>query len=302
MFQFFYAILWLIAWLPLPVLYLISDALFYLVYYVARYRRKVVRKNLSLSFPDKTEAEILKTEKKFYHYFCDLMVETFYLIHISDEEMLRRINFRNLHIITDRYKNKKSVMLMTAHYCNWEWITAMSMLLPAGSPLYGIYKKLSNKNFDKYMYDQRKKFGGGNIETQELFRTMLKKKSENEYSTFGMISDQRPTPESSRHWMDFMHQDTSCLVGTEQLAKRFNYPVVFLSTERLKRGYYTCDIVLITDDPQSTSDFEITEKYMRILEQKIIDHPEFWLWTHNRWKFGRDDEKVLSSNHNKSHE
>ena len=301
MFQLFYIFVWLISWLPLTILYLLSDALFYLVYYVVRYRRRVVRKNLTLSFPEKSKIEILKIEHKFYRYFCDLMVETFYLIHISEEEILRRFKYKNLEIITEQYKNNKSVMMMTAHYGNWEWLSSMSILLPNGNPMSGIYKKLSNKNFDKFMFDLRKKFNGENIETQDLFRTMNKKRSQNEYSTYCMISDQRPTPESARHWMNFLHQDTSCLVGTEQLAKRFNYPVVFLKMNRVKRGYYESEFIMIAPEPQKTSEYEITEKYMQLLEQKINEHPEFWLWTHNRWKHRRDSEEVLSKKHN-SHE
>lgn len=301
MFQLFYAFVWLISWLPLTILYLLSDAIYYLVYYVVRYRRKVVRKNLTLSFPEKSKTEILKIEHKFYHYFCDLMVETFYLIHISEEEILRRFKYKNLEIITEQYKNKKSVMMMTAHYGNWEWLSSMSILLPDGSPMSGIYKKLSNKNFDKFMFDLREKFDGENIETQDLFRTMNKKRSQNEYSTYCMISDQRPTPESARHWMNFLNQDTSCLVGTEQLAKRFNYPVVFLKMNRVKRGYYESEFIMIATEPKNTTEYEITEKYMLLLEQKINEHPEFWLWTHNRWKHRRDSEEVLSKKHN-SHE
>lgn len=302
MFHIFYVFIWLISWLPLPVLYVLSDILYYLVYHIAGYRRKVVRKNLILSFPEKNITQIKEIEHKFYRYFCDLMVETFYLMHISKEEFLRRISYKNLDLITEQYKNKKSVMMMTAHFGNWEWLASMSMLLPVGSPMYGIYKKLSNKNFDKFMYDQREKFGGTNIETQELFRTLLRKRSDNEYGTYCMISDQRPTPESARHWMDFLHQDTSCLVGTEQLAKRFDYPVAFLSIERIKRGYYTCEFILIAAEPKKTAEYEITEKYMRILEKKIIEHPEFWLWSHNRWKHKRDSEEVLAKKHTNSHE
>lgn len=287
MFKIFIWSLKALAFLPLWLLYLLSDFLFYTVYYVVRYRRKVVRQNLIGSFPDKNPAEILKTEKKFYRYFCDLFVETIYITGISEKEYLRRIEYKNIDLVTSIYAEQKSVMMMTAHYCNWEWLSSMSLVLPPEGPLEGIYKELSNKKFDKFMFDLREKFGGRNIENKILFKTMLKNRQNAIYSIYCMISDQRPAPGSSRHWLPFLNQDTSVLIGTEQLARKFDYPVVFLDMQRPKRGYYVCEFIMISEQPKLEADNEITRKYMELLEKKINDKPEFWLWTHNRWKHKR---------------
>lgn len=287
MFKIFIWSLQTLAFLPLWFLYLLSDLLFYVVYHVVRYRRKVVRKNLVGSFPDKSKAEILKIEKKFYHYFCDLFVETIYITGISEKEYLNRIKYKNIDLITSIYAEQKSVMMMTAHYCNWEWLSSMSLVLPPEGPMEGIYKELSNKKFDKFMFDLREKFGGRNIENKILFKTMLKNRQNSIYSIYCMISDQRPAPGSSRYWLDFLNQDTSVLIGTEQLARKFDYPVVFLDMQRPKRGYYVCEFVMISEHPKLEAENEITRKYMELLEKKIKDKPEFWLWTHNRWKHKR---------------
>lgn len=287
MFKIFIWGLRALAFLPLWFLYFLSDLLFYLVYYIVRYRRKVVRKNLMGSFPDKNSVEILKIERKFYHYFCDLIVETIYITGISEKEYLQRIKYKNIDLITSLYAEQKSVMMMTAHYCNWEWLSSMSLVLPPEGPMEGVYKQLSNKNFDKFIFDLREKFGGRNIENKILFKTMLKNRQNSINSIYCMVSDQRPAHSSSRHWLQFLHQDTSVLIGTEQLARKFDYPVVFLDMRRLKRGYYECEFILISEQPKLENENEITHKYMELLEQKIKDEPEFWLWTHNRWKHKR---------------
>ena len=293
MFKILIWVLRALAHLPLWLLYFLSNLLYYTVYYVVRYRRKVVRKNLIGSFPDKNSAEILTVEKKFYHYFCDLIVETIYITNITEKEFLSRVEYRNLDLITSFYADKKSVMMMTAHYCNWEWLSSLSLVLPSEGPMEGVYKELSNKKFDKFMFELREKFGGKNIENKILFKTMLKNRQNSKYSTYCMISDQRPAPGSSRHWLQFLNQDTSVLIGTEQLARKFNYPVVFLDIKRPKRGYYVCEFVMISENPQLEAENEITRKFMEQLEKKIMDKPEFWLWTHNRWKHKRKKEFTI---------
>jgi len=287
MFNLIYTIFWLITLLPLKVLYFISDLSYYVVYYIVGYRRKVVRRNLINSFPEKSVAEIAEIERKFYHFFCDIFIETMYQTHLSKDKVLSRMTFKNEELITEQYAHNKSVMLMTAHYGNWEWISSLAMHLPPDKTFYGIYKRLKNKHFDKLMSMLRMKFGGGSIETQELFKTMLTMRNNSKLGAFVMVADQRSAPQSSRLWMNFLHQETSVLVGTEQLAKKFNYPVLFMNVSRVKRGYYTCEFEMIEPDPQSSENYQITEKYMHLLEEKIKKNPEFWLWSHNRWKHKR---------------
>ncbi len=285
MFQIFYAFIWLITWLPLRVLYLFSDILFPVVYYVVRYRRAVVRQNLQNSFPEKSPAELLKIEKRFYRFFCDLFIETAYQLHISEKEMQRRLDAGNIEDILKHYENGKSVMLMSAHYGNWEWASSISLSLPPDKPMYNIYRKLTNEKFGEFTDKLRLKFGSGTIETKSVLRTMVKQRSEGKLICYGMISDQSPRRANIHYWTKFLNQDTPVLTGTEELAKKFDFPVVYIHILRVKRGYYKCEYYPVSDSPKETAEFEITEKYMQILEKKIREVPEYYLWTHKRWKY-----------------
>jgi Kdo2-lipid IVA lauroyltransferase/acyltransferase len=284
MYKVFYFLIWLIAWLPLRVLYIFSDFFYLIIYYVVGYRKKVARRNIEKSFPEKSKKELRKIERRFFRYFCDLFIETFYEIHMSEKEVLRRIDFGNIEPVLEQLSKGKSVLAMTSHYGNWEWGSALSLLLPRESPLYGIYKKLNNKKFDQLMINLRSIFKGKTIETHNLFRTMVKMRKEGEIGVFGMISDQSPWVGNVNQWLKLLHQDTPVLDGTEQLAKKFDYPVVYIHIDRVKRGYYKCECIPIALEPKLTTELEITKKYFEILEHKIQAAPEFWLWTHNRWK------------------
>jgi len=285
MFKLFYALLYLLTLLPLRVLYVLSDLLFPLIYHVVRYRRKVVRNNLTNSFPDKSKREIIRIERKFYHYFCDVFIEAMYRINMSPQEVSRRITFENVELIEKIYAENKSAMLMMAHYGNWEWVSAMSLHLPKESPLYGVYKRLTNADFDAMTYRLRLKYNMGNIEMRDLFKTMLQMGKANEKGVFAMVSDQSPNKESIRFGMMFMNQPTPVIVGTEVLARKFDYPVLILSITRPKRGYYHCKVEMLSASPKDEPEFSISEKYMHRLETDINQNPELWLWTHKRWKY-----------------
>jgi KDO2-lipid IV(A) lauroyltransferase len=285
MFKLFYALLYLLTLLPLRVLYVLSDLLFPLIYHVVRYRRKVVRSNLTNSFPDKSKREIIRIERKFYHYFCDVFIEAMYRINMSPQEVSRRITFENVELIEKIYAENKSAMLMMAHYGNWEWVSAMSLHLPKESPLYGVYKRLTNADFDAMTYRLRLKYNMGNIEMRDLFKTMLQMGKASEKGVFAMVSDQSPRKDSIRFSMMFMNQPTPVIVGTEVLARKFDYPVLILSITRPKRGYYHCKVEILSASPKDEPEFSISEKYMRRLETDINQNPELWLWTHKRWKY-----------------
>jgi KDO2-lipid IV(A) lauroyltransferase len=285
MFKLFYALLYLLTLLPLRVLYMVSDLLFPLIYHVVRYRRKVVRSNLINSFPDKSKREIISIERKFYHYFCDVFIEAMYRINMSPQEVSRRITFENVELIEKIYAENKSAMLMMAHYGNWEWVSALSLHLPKESPLYGVYKRLTNADFDSMTYRLRLKYNMGNIEMRDLFKTMLQMGKAGEKGVFAMVSDQSPRKDSIRFSMMFMNQPTPVIVGTEVLARKFDYPVLILSITRPKRGYYHCKVEMLSASPKDEPEFSISEKYMRRLETDINQNPELWLWTHKRWKY-----------------
>lgn len=291
MFHIFYAFIWLLSWLPLPLLYLLSDFVLYpVVYYLVGYRKKVARENLKNSFPEKSTKELRKIERDFYHYFSDLLIEIMYMMHISEQEMSHRFTPVNVNVILEQYAQGKSVMGMTSHYGNWEWASCYSMYLPEESPVYNIFKKLTNKNFGKLINGWRTRFGGKAVDMKNLLRLMVRLKKEEKNATFGMISDQSPLRSHIQHWTRFLNQETPVIVGTEQLAKKFDYPVFYFHINRLKRGYYECEFYPITLSPLETSEFEITDRYTQILEEKIKEHPEFWLWTHKRWKHKRSTE------------
>jgi KDO2-lipid IV(A) lauroyltransferase len=251
------------------------------------YRKKVVHDNLANSFPAKTRKERRRIEHRFYRYFCDLFVETIYLAHMSDKEIRRRVSYGNYEGILEQYEKGKSVMMMTAHYGNWEWPCGLALDLPEGDPLYGIYKRQSNEHFDRLMFSLRSKFGGKPIEKKVVLRSMLRLRNEGKLGNFWMISDQ--TPGSNIHyWTKFLNQDTPVLTGTEQLARRFDYPVFYVEIVRTKKGYYHCEFIPISLEPAKTKEFDITEKYIQLLEKTITAKPEYWLWSHRRWKHHRN--------------
>ena len=272
------------AWLPLRILYVFSDFFYLIIYYIVGYRKKIARKNIEKSFPEKSKKELRRIERRFFRYFCDLFVETFYEMHMSEKEVLRRMDLGDIDLILEQYAKGKSIMLMSAHYGNWEWASAFALKLPKDMQIYNVYKRLNNKKFDNFMLEIRSKFKGQSVEIHNLLRTMVNLRKEGRISVFGMISDQSPWVGNINHWNTFLNQDTPVITGTEQLAKKFDYPVFYIHIHRVKRGYYKFEYIPVSLEPTLTSEFEISNKYMEILEKKIQAAPEYWLWTHNRWK------------------
>ena len=205
-------------------------------------------------------------------------------MHVSKEEIFKRFDVGEVQIISDFIKKGQSVIIMTSHYGNWEWGSSSATKLPVNTPMYNVYQKIRNKDFGNLMNYLRGRFSGINIEKKLLLREMIQLKNNKIPACFALISDQAPTPSNTHYWTTFLNQDTPVINGAEQLAKKFNYPVVYCHINRVKRGYFKCEYQLISDEPSKTTEFEITEKYIRTLEQKIHNNPEYWLWTHNRWK------------------
>jgi KDO2-lipid IV(A) lauroyltransferase len=284
MYTVFYIFIWLLAWLPLRVLYVFSDFFYLIIYYIVGYRKKIARKNIEKSFPEKSKKELRRIERRFFRYFCDLFIETFYEMHMSEKEVLQRMDLGDIDLIMEQYAKGRSIMLMSAHYGNWEWASAFALKLPEDMQIYNVYKRLNNKKFDNFMLEIRSKFKGQSVEIHNLLRTMVNLRKEGRVSVFGMISDQSPWVGNINHWNTFLNQDTPVITGTEQLAKKFDYPVFYIHIHRVKRGYYKFEYIPVSLEPTLTSEFEISNKYMEILEQKIKAVPEYWLWTHNRWK------------------
>ena len=271
--------------LPFSILYVLSDFIYLIVYYLIGYRKNVVRENLKRSFPGKTDRELLATEKKFYHHLCDLLFESIKMATISKEEMSRRMKILNYEPLLKHYDENKSVLLITSHYGNWEWTSSFSMYLPADKPMYQVYKQLKNKFFDRLIYNLRIRFGSVNVEVNELFDVLSSLKQQGKMGMIGLISDQSPSRKGIKYQSQFLNQRTPVITGTEIIAKKYDFPVYFVQIRRVKRGYYTCNPVPICLHPQESGKFEITEKYIRLLEQEIMAEPAYWLWSHRRWKF-----------------
>ncbi len=293
LFLYYLALPWiyLVSLLPFPVLYLLSDGVYLLLYRIIGYRKGVVLDNLRRSFPEKSEAEIRQTAREFYHYLCDLFLETFKTLTISRASMVKHCSFHpdTVALFQQLAAEQKSVVLVMGHKGNWEWAgNTFSILCP--QQLYVIYHPLANPHFNGLIYKMRTRFGTKLIAMQDTFRDMVANRKEINATAF--IADQTPPPQNA-HWMTFLQQDTPVFKGTEKIAQKLNYPVVYVSVQRIKRGYYTVLADLLVPTPAATGDGEITELHTQKLEADIITQPATWLWSHRRWKHTRTQSTVL---------
>lgn len=288
-YYFVYTWMYLHALLPFRLLYVLSDILYLLVYYVVGYRRKIVKKNLKNSFPDKSDKELKKIEKDFYHSFCDYIVETLKLLHISDEEMSKRMVFKNIDLVKDLTKDGNSCLMYLGHYCNWEWVTSITLMFDEKTQLAQIYKPLSNKALDKIFFDLRKRFGSVGIAKNDTLRKIVEMKRSGTQTVIGFMADQTPTKNSIHYWSKFLNQETPLFTGVERIAKQTGFVVTYLDIEKVARGKYVCEVKLISSKSKDEPEFVITERYIREFEKTIQRNPAYWLWTHNRWKYKKED-------------
>lgn len=275
--------------LPLSLLYDIADYIIYpLVRYVVRYRLKLVRKNIRLSFPEKSEDERNAIIDAFYHHFADIFVEIIYGYRASDEEMRQRVVFENLEVLEDLARKKHGVIAYLGHMCNWEWIADVGKQLADNSIVaYFVYRKQKNANADKAMLLLRSKRGGECVEKNQLLRKLVQLRHADHPFVIGLIADQKPSPRNAHTWTTFLNQDTAFLEGGEVLSRKFNLGVVYANITSPERGYYRIHFEVITDNPNSLPENEITLSYARLMETNIRQHPACWLWTHNRWKWSK---------------
>lgn len=280
------SILQLFSRLPLWMLYRISDLLFLLVYFVVRYRRKVVRENLSRSFPDRSKQERRLIERRFYRFFCDYAVETIKLLTISEAEMRRRMKVFGCEEMDAELDRQPFCFLMLGHYGNWEWLSTIALWSKHNCGQ--LYTPLHNATFDRVFYDMRSRFGTENISKYNALRRILSLKSEGIPSHIGFITDQSPRPNSIHDWMTFLHQDTPIFTGAERIGKKVGAAAYFIRVTRPRRGYYECHLERLTSDMREFADYELTELCMRRLEAEINEVPHLWLWTHRRWKHQRN--------------
>ncbi|MFO7655737.1 MAG: lysophospholipid acyltransferase family protein [Bacteroidales bacterium] len=290
--------LWLLTLLPLNVLYLLSD-FFFVIIYLAGYRKKVVMTNLQNSFPEKPQSELKKIARRFYRHFCDSFIESIYALHISENEISKRFHYKNAEILNRYYKENKSVILVFGHYANWEWLNGMPLFVK--HQVTALYHPLTNRFFDELFKEIRCKFGVKLISMKSAYKEMLSDAQKGIVTATYFLTDQRPVWSSIRYWTTFLNQETPVLTGSEVIAAKLNQPVIYLNIRKIRRGYYEAAFEIISENPGQAKEFEITEQHTRKLEESIKQNPEYWLWSHKRWKHKREEiEKRLKKNHVKN--
>lgn len=277
-----YPVLWLVSILPFRLLYLFSDFIYLIVYRVIGYRKRIVRKNLRLAFPEKTDSERLAIEKKSYRHLCDMFLEMIKTMTISQREMDRRFIFTNLNLYLDLEKKGKNIALMCAHYASYEWVISMNSKITFRG--YAIYKQIANKYFDKLVRDIRSKFKAELITTKETKSVIQHNKEHGLLGVYGFASDQSPRLSKAQHWTDFMGVHSPIHTGAETLAKKFDMNMIFLRVKKVRRGFYEATFEPLAEDVRNIPDFEISEEFMKRVELQIKEAPEYYLWTHKRWK------------------
>jgi KDO2-lipid IV(A) lauroyltransferase len=278
----FYGINWIITLLPLPVLYIFSDLLYLVLYYIVSYRRKVVAENLKNSFPEKSNEELKIIEKKFYRHLADLLIETFKLTHMSKAEQKKRFTYSNLEVIDRLREDKRDIIAVLGHYNNWEWPTLLPYYLKYKIII--IFKPLQNKYFNGFINSQRSKFGIVLTPTSQVIREIINYRKNNINTLSVFISDQIPAKGDIKFWTKFLNQDTAVFTGAGKIAAKYDMAIVFFHIQKVKRGYYNLDIELLLEHTEGLSEDLITETHVRRLEEIIKEKPENWIWSHRRWK------------------
>ncbi len=277
-----------LALLPLGALYVISDGVALLLRHVVRYRRKVVRKNLAESFPDKSAAELRDIERRFYRNFADYIFETVKLLHISDKEMSRRMVFENIELVDRLLGEGRSIAVYFSHCGNWEWapsITLHTAFPPNHGAVYGqVYRPLRNRWFDAMMLRIRSRFGSHSYPKKTVLRDLIKEKRTGLPAMVGFMSDQKPSHGDTIHVVSFLNHPTAVITGTETLARRLDMAAIYWDMEKVSRGHYKITNRLISDRLADEPQYSITDRYAAMLEKTIMRDPAVWLWSHKRWK------------------
>lgn len=277
-----YPIIWLISILPFRLLYIFSDMVYVLVYYVFGYRKKTVRHNIALALPHLSEKERLSIEKKSYRHLCDMFLEMVKTMNISRKQIDERFVFTNLDLYKDMEKEGKSIAVMIGHYATYEWVISMNRYIDFQG--FAIYKRINNKYFDKLVRDIRSKFKATLITTKETIPVIEQNIKNNILGVYGFASDQSPQVTKAYHWTKFMGIEVPVHTGAEMLAKRFDMNVIFLRVKKVKRGHYEATFELMADNPKTVPDYQISDDFLRRVEKQIHEAPEYYLWTHKRWK------------------
>ncbi len=282
---FTYPILWLISKLPFRLLYVFSDFVFILVYYIIGYRKQTVRKNLVLALPNLSKTERLIIEKKSFRHMCDMFLEMIKTLSISRTEIDARFSYANLDVFLDLEKKGKNIAIMISHYASYEWCISLNSQINLEG--FAIYKKINNKYFDKLVRDIRSRFKATLITTKETIPLIEENFQNKKLGIYGFASDQSPKLSSAHYWNTFMGIEVPMQTGAEMLAKKYDMNVIFINIQKIKRGFYQATFEVLSDDVCKVPDYQITDKFMELVENQIYKAPEFYLWSHKRWKHRR---------------
>lgn len=280
-----YPFLWCISMLPFRLLYLFSDFVYLIVYYLIGYRKKTVRENLALALPNLSEKERLAIEKKSFRHLCDMFLEMIKTMTISNKEISKRFVFTNMEVYKNLEAQKKSIAMMLAHYASYEWVISMNAYV--NFTAFAIYKKIANPYFDKLVRNIRSRFKANLITTKETIPVIINNNQKKELSIYGFASDQSPRISSAYHWQKFMGVEVPVHTGAEMLSKKYDMNVIFLKVKKVKRGYYQASFEVLSDNAKEVPNYEITDQFLKLVEQQILEAPEYYLWTHKRWKHKR---------------
>ena len=284
-----YGIWYLLSLLPFCVHYLFSDFVYLILYRLIGYRVKVVRNNLTTSFPEKSEAEIREIERKFYHRLCDYFVEAVKMMTMSERQIRRRMVFKNTEALNKCFDDNQSIALYLGHTFNWEWITSLPLWITKKVHCGELYHALVNEAFDKLFLHLRERWGSECIPLVDILRKTIEYKHKQQTTIIGYLGDQVPHWNNIHHWCWFLNHDTPVMTGTERIAIKNRQAIFFLEMTQKKRGYYEAEFKLISRTPEQFKEFEITDIYHQMLEASIRRQPELWLWSHKRWKRTRKE-------------
>lgn len=279
----YYIIILPVSILPYPILYLLSDILYFMLYRIIGYRKKVVMTNLKNAFPEKDEKQINKIMSKFYRHFSDLIIESLKAFTISDKQLKKRLIIKNSEIINNYALNDQPIIIVGGHFSNWE-IYGQAAPFYSKHKLIAIYKPLSNSFYNSKIIKSRERFSL-NMMPMKKIRDCFRPNEIPQAVIF--VADQSPSTPRKAYWLKFLNQDTGVHLGVEKFSKLYNFPVFVYSVHRLKRGYYEAEYKLITDNPEKMSYGDITEAFTKAIEEDIIEQPQYWLWSHDRWKHKR---------------
>jgi KDO2-lipid IV(A) lauroyltransferase len=272
----------LLSRLPLNVLYALTDLLYFIIYHIWHFRRQLSLANLQRSFPDRPMPELERIARDSYHNACDLIAEVLKGADMDPADLRKRMRIRNVEVLAPYITAQQPVVLLASHHCNWEWLLLASSL-ELNISVDAVYKPLRVAAIDRFMFETRSRFGGNPIAVKDFLVEVLKRRAG--ARVIALVADQTPPREEEKHWTRFLNQDTAFFVGADKIARITRSPVFFVGITRTRRGYYEATLQLLATPPYAGDGADIIERYARVAEAHITQHPADWLWMYRKWKY-----------------